>query len=105
MLQLLGKQFFADVQEQFGSDDYRWAISELLVFKQTSTVEDYTNQFLSLQYDVTMHSCNYDALFFATQYVRGLREDIRAVVEPQVPTTVERAVVINPAKSGGKEQA
>lgn len=33
-------------------------------------------------------------MFFATQYVRGLREDIRAVVEPQVPTTVERAVVI-----------
>jgi len=37
--------------------------------------------------------------------VRGLREDTRAVVEPRVPTTVERAVVINPAKSGGKEQA
>ena len=105
MLQLLGKQFFTDVQEQFGSDDYRWAISELLDFKQTSTVEDYTNQFLSLQYDVTMHSCNYDALFFATQYVRGLREDTRAMVEPRVPTTVERAVVINLAKSGGKEQA
>jgi hypothetical protein len=41
-----------------------------------------------------MHGGRYDALFFATQYVRGLRDDIRAVVEPQVPTTVERAVVI-----------
>ena len=57
-------------------------------------MEDYTIKFQSLQYDVSMHGSNYDALFFATQYVRGLRDDIRAMVEPQVPTTVERAVVI-----------
>jgi len=57
-------------------------------------VEEYTTKFKSLQYDVTMHGSTYDHLFFATQYVRGLRDDIRAIVEPQVPTTVERAVVI-----------
>jgi len=33
-------------------------------------------------------------MFFATHYVRGLREDIKAVVEPQRPTTVEAAMVI-----------
>jgi len=33
-------------------------------------------------------------MFFATHYVRGLREDIRAVVEPQVPSTMEKAVII-----------
>lgn len=75
-------------------DDHRSAINDLLDLKQTSTVEDYTTQFKSLQYDVTMHGSSYDPLFFATQYVRGFRDDIRAVVEPQVPTTVERAVVI-----------
>lgn len=41
-----------------------------------------------------MHGGQYNALFFATQYVRGLKDDIRAVVEPQVPTTIERVAVI-----------
>lgn len=88
------KQFSAEVQEHFGSNDYRSAINELLDLKQTTTVEDYTTQFQSPQYDVSMHGGQYNALFFATQYVRGLKDDIRAVVEPQVPTTIERAAVI-----------
>ena len=41
-----------------------------------------------------MHSGNFDELFFATTYVTGLKEDIKAIVEPQVPTTVERAAII-----------
>lgn len=57
-------------------------------------MEDYTTQYRSLQYDVSMHSSQYDPLFFATQYVRGLRDDICAVVESQAPTTVEKASVI-----------
>jgi hypothetical protein len=57
-------------------------------------VEEYTTKFKSLQYDVSMHGGYYDPLFFATQYVRGLRDDIRAMVEPQVSTTVERATII-----------
>lgn len=88
------KQFTGEIQEKFGSDDYKSAINELLDLKQTSTVEEYTTQFQSLQYGVSMHSCWYDALFFATEYVRDLRDDIRVVVEPQVPTTVERETII-----------
>jgi hypothetical protein len=76
------KQLSFDVQQQFGSDDHRSAINDLLDLRQTSTVEEYTTKFKSLQYDVSMHGSNYDAMFFATQYVRGLRDDVRAMVEP-----------------------
>lgn len=82
------------MREQFGSDDFRSAINDVLDLKQTTTMEEYTTQFQSLQHDVTMHGSTFDPLFFATQYVRGPKDDIRAVVEPQVLTTVERAVVI-----------
>ena len=88
------QRFSADIQIQFGSDDYRASLNDLLDLKQDTTVEEYTTKFQSLQYDVTMHGGNYDPMFFATHYVRGLREDIRAMVEPQVPTTVEKAVII-----------
>lgn len=41
-----------------------------------------------------MHNSGYDELFFATKYVAGLKEDIRAIVEPHVPLTVDRAAII-----------
>ena len=88
------KQFIRDMQETFGIDDHRSALNDLLDLKQTATVEEYTSQFKSLQFDVSMHDGHYSPLFFATQYVRGLRDDIRAMVEPQVPATVETAAVI-----------
>jgi hypothetical protein len=62
--------------------------------KQTASAEEYTTQFKSLQYDVTIHGCTYDDLFFATHYVRGLRDDIRVIVVPQRPPTAEIAMVI-----------
>ena len=82
------------IQEKFGADDYRNAINELLSLKQMGTVEEYTAAFQSLQFDIAMHNCHYDELFFATTYVQGLKDEIRAMVEPHVPVTVERATVI-----------
>jgi len=57
-------------------------------------VEEYTIAFQSLQFDISMHNCHYDELFFATTYVQGLKEEIRATMEPHVPVTVERASMI-----------
>jgi hypothetical protein len=82
------------VHEEFGSDDYRSAVNEMLSLKQTNTVEEYTTQFQALQFEVSMHSTNVDELFFATTYVSGLKDDIRAAVEPHTPTTVKKAVTI-----------
>jgi hypothetical protein len=41
-----------------------------------------------------MHNSHYDELFFASKYVAGLKDDIRATVEPHVPLTVDRAALI-----------
>lgn len=61
---------------------------------QCGTVEDYTLAFQALQYNITMHNSHYDEVFFASAYVAGLRDDIRATVEPHVPLTVDRATLI-----------
>ena len=76
------KTFCATVQTKFGSDDYRNAINGLLNLKQTGTVEDYTTEFHSIQYDIAMHGGQLDDLFLASTYVNGLKEEIRAIVEP-----------------------
>lgn len=81
--------FFSVVEEEFGLDYFRTAMNALLDLKQTGTVEDYTSQFQSLQFDVTMHNSHYDDMFFTPQYIKGLKEEIRGTVEPQMPSTVQ----------------
>ena len=41
-----------------------------------------------------MHNNHYDEVFFASAYVAGLKDDIRAAVEPHVPLIVDRAALI-----------
>jgi hypothetical protein len=73
---------------------FETAINDLLALWQSGTVEQYTMAFQALQYNITMHNCHYDEVFFASTYVAGLRDDIRATVEPYVPLTVDRAALI-----------
>jgi hypothetical protein len=82
------------VLSKFGADDFRTAINDMLALKQTGTVEEYTLAFQASQYNITMHNCHYDEVFFASTYVAELREDIRVTVEPHVPLTVDRAALI-----------
>jgi hypothetical protein len=82
------------VEEEFGSDDFRAAMNDLLELKQTRTVEEYTTQFEALQFDITMHNPYYDDMFFTQKYVMGLKEEIRGTVESRMPSTVLKASIL-----------
>ena len=72
--------FIAAVEEKFGASNYRDAMEELLELTQTSTVEQYAAAFENLQYELCMHNDGFGELFFVSQFVKGLRYDIGAVV-------------------------
>jgi hypothetical protein len=38
-----------------------------------------------------MHNPGYDELFFASHYIRGLKDELRAPVYSQAPDTIDRA--------------
>ena len=61
---------------------------------QTSTVEQYAVAFENLQYELCMHNDGFGELFFVSQFVKGLRYDIGAVVQSQLPQTVDRAILL-----------
>jgi hypothetical protein len=88
------KRFCAIVEQEFGADDFRSAITDLLELKQQTIVEEYTTQFQALQYDVQMHNPHYDDQFFAHKYVMGLKEELRGTVGAQMPTTVLKASIL-----------
>ena len=97
--------FCSVVEEEFGSDDFRSALNDLLELKQQGQVEEYTTQFQSRQYQVNMHNSQYDDIFYTTQYMRGLKDELRGTVEAQMPTTVLKASIIAKIQQGVLERA
>lgn len=86
--------FVQAVEEQFGSDDYRSALDELLLLKQKGTVEEYASEFESLQFQICMHNSGHGELFFVAQFIKGLKEDIQPAVQMQLPDKVTKAILL-----------
>ena len=77
------QSFIDAVVEKFGASDYRDAMEELLDLTQTSTVEQYATAFENLKYEICMHNEGFGELFFVSQFVKGLKCEIGAVVQSQ----------------------
>lgn len=88
------KDFMNAVEQKFGSHDYREAIEALLELQQGDTVEAYVMAFENLQFQITMHNKERDEVFFITQFIKGLKPEIRGVVQSQDPATMERAIAL-----------
>uniref|UniRef100_A0ACD5U6C2 Uncharacterized protein n=1 Tax=Avena sativa TaxID=4498 RepID=A0ACD5U6C2_AVESA len=82
------------VEEKFGAVDHRKYMKQLLALKQRGTVEEYQLQFEQLSYQISIQNPHYDEQLFVSQFIRGLKPEIRSAVESQVPETVERAILI-----------
>lgn len=87
-------QFIKAVEQKFGAYDYQYAIDALLDLKQVGSVEDYAAAFKTLQFQVDMHSGGMPDTYFVSQFIRGLKPDIRYAVQGQVPHSMEQAVML-----------
>jgi hypothetical protein len=82
------------VEEKFGIDDYRKSIQELLCLKHDGSVEEYTQEFQTVQYQICMFNAGLDEMFFTSHYINWLKEEIRAVVQTQLPVSVNRVALL-----------
>ena len=87
-------EFIAAVEDQFGSYDYRDSIGDLVTLTQTGSLEDYVTAFVDLQYQVSMHNLGLDEIYFVTQFTTGLKPELRASVQSQVPSTMKKAILL-----------
>lgn len=82
------------VEEKFGADDHRRYMKQLLALKQKGSVAEYQMQFETLSYQISIQNPHYDEQFYVSQFIRGLKSEIRGLVESQIPETVERAILL-----------
>ncbi|XP_071676898.1 uncharacterized protein [Lolium perenne] len=85
---------FDAVEAKFGIHDYRQFMDELLALKHTGSVDEYCGKFQELVYKIASHNPNYDDTFLVSQFLKGLKAEIRLPVASQNPETLDRAMLL-----------
>jgi hypothetical protein len=83
--------FLQAVVEEFGHDEYDGQMSKLLQLRQAGTVAEYRRAFEECMYHLISVDDSLSPRWFVTQFVFGLRDDIRCAVRLQAPTSITRA--------------
>jgi hypothetical protein len=76
------------VSQEFEVNTHRVKAMELLNLRQTSTVEEYKLQFDQLVYHILLYDHSLSETMLVSQFLLGLKEDLRHVVEMYLPDSV-----------------
>ena len=85
------EQFCAAMLQEFDVNIHRERMKELMLLKQGGMVEEYKQQFQQLVYHIRPYEPTISNTFLVTRFVMGLKEELRSVVEMQLPATVQLA--------------
>jgi hypothetical protein len=88
------QEFEGAVSDKFGATAYPKALRRLMSLKQTERLAAYISEFEQARYGVIVHNPQYDETYFVTQFIRGLKFEIQSVVEVQLPSTVDKAILL-----------
>ena len=84
-------KFSVAVQTEFDLNIHRDCMRELLVLKQMGTVQEYRQAFNQLVYKVRLYEGHVSETLLVTRFILGLKQELRAAVEMQMPLTVQAA--------------
>jgi hypothetical protein len=85
------EKFTVVLLEEFGQDEYDGQMSKLMQLKQTGSVSEYRQAFEDCMYHLLAVDESLSIRWFVSQFVFGLRDDIRAGVRLQAPMSIARA--------------
>jgi hypothetical protein len=86
-------EFKRAIVEEFGPDEFEVQMHKLLQLRQSGTVAEYRQQFEVYMYHLLSLDSALSPKFFVTQFVLGLKDELRTAVRIQAPTSITRATV------------
>ena len=86
---------FCHIQlERFGHDEHELLIRRLFHCRMTGTVSEYIEQFTALVDQLKAYAAHPDPIYYVQRFIDGLRDDIKAVVLVQRPSSLDTACVL-----------
>lgn len=86
------EQFSTKIAAEFDVNVHRGLMKSLLLLRQRGSVEEYKIQFYQLVYNIRLYELQISDTFLVTRFIMGLKEELRAAVEIQLPEIVSCAV-------------
>jgi hypothetical protein len=87
-------RFTLAVLAKFGADEYPKAMRGLLGLRQIGSLDEFVQAFDDAYYMTSVHNPELGEVFFVSQFIKGLKYELQGVVQAQLPTTVDRAVLL-----------
>lgn len=88
------QEFCAHIHDRFGREQHESLIRHLFQIRQTTSVADYVERFSTLVDHLSAYEANADPLYYTMRFVDGLREEIKAVIMVQRPSTLDTACAL-----------
>jgi len=88
------EQFEQSVLSEFEVNTHRDKMMELLTLKQVDSVADYKKQFEQLVYHIKLFDKTVSETLLVSQFVLGLKDELRPTVEMQLPDTMTKAATL-----------
>jgi hypothetical protein len=82
------------VSQEFEVNTHRVKTMKLLNLRQTGIVEEYKLQFDQLVYHILLYNHSLSETMLVSQFLLGLKEDLRHVVEMHLPNSVSQAAIL-----------
>jgi hypothetical protein len=79
---------------RFGRDQHELLVRQPLNIKQTGSVVEYIDNFAALMDQLAAYDSHTDPLYFTMRFIDGLREDLRAPMLIQRPSSLDTAYVL-----------
>lgn len=85
-------EFSEAVCVKFGREEFQGLVRQFNRLKQTGSVSSYAEKFCELMHNLHAHHTSWNTEFSVTQFIDGLRADIRSAVIMHRPTDLDTAV-------------
>uniref|UniRef100_A0A0A8XT76 Retrotransposon gag domain-containing protein n=1 Tax=Arundo donax TaxID=35708 RepID=A0A0A8XT76_ARUDO len=86
------EEFMGKIGEKFGRMEFQVVLHQFANLKQTGSVLDYTEKFNDLMDTLVAHHQSWEPMYFVTQFLDGLRDEIRIAVVLHRPKDLDTAV-------------
>jgi hypothetical protein len=80
------------VTAEFGTEEFDTRMAKLLQLRQIGSVMEYRKSFEECMYHLLSLDESLNTKFFVTQFVLGLKDELRTAIRLQAPSSVTRAV-------------
>ncbi|XBJ01839.1 hypothetical protein VPH35_021384 [Triticum aestivum] len=88
------EEFTTALISEFGPNEFEVEMHKLLQLRQSGSVAEYRTEFEAHMYHLLALDATLNPKIFVTQFLLGLRDDLRAAVRLQEPSSITRAAVL-----------